>query len=85
VHGIDVAGVAVIRKRVSRAKVLKYFGELPPCLVGIEACPSAHRWAARFKRLVTLLDGQTDAAELFEGPHIWPGAGAEPTSSSRSS
>jgi hypothetical protein len=44
VHGVDVAGAVVIRKRVSRAKVLEYFGELPPCLVGIEACPSAHHW-----------------------------------------
>src|SRR5258705_9689081 len=41
VHGVDAAGSVVIRKRVSRAKVLEYFGELPPCLVGIEACPSA--------------------------------------------
>ena len=39
VHGVDAAGAVVIRKRVSRAKVLEYFGELPPCLVGIEACP----------------------------------------------
>jgi transposase len=44
VHGVDVAGAVVIRKRVSRAKVLEYFGELPQCLVGIEACPSAHHW-----------------------------------------
>jgi transposase len=44
VHGVDVAGAVVIRKRVSRAKVLEYFGELPRCLVGIEACPSAHHW-----------------------------------------
>jgi hypothetical protein len=43
-HGVDVAGAVVMRKRVSRAKVLEYFGELPPCLVGIEACPSAHHW-----------------------------------------
>ena len=34
----------VIRKRVSRAKMLKFFAELPRCLVGIEACPSAHHW-----------------------------------------
>ena len=34
VHGVDVAGAVVIRKRVSRAKVLEYFGELPPCLIG---------------------------------------------------
>ena len=44
VHGVYAAGAVLIRKRISRAKVLEYFGELPPCLVGIEACPSAHHW-----------------------------------------
>lgn len=44
VHGVDGAGAVVIRKRVSRAKMLEFFAELPPCLVGIEACPSAHHW-----------------------------------------
>src|SRR5512133_644801 len=51
VHGVDVAGAVVIRKRVSRAKVLEYFGELPPCLVGIEACPSAHHWSRQLQAL----------------------------------
>jgi transposase len=51
VHGVDVAGGVVIRKRVSRAKVLEYFGELPPCLVGIEACPSAHHWGRELQAL----------------------------------
>jgi hypothetical protein len=37
VRGIDVLGAVVIRKRVSRSEVLEYFGELPLCLVGIEA------------------------------------------------
>jgi hypothetical protein len=37
VHGVDVDGVVVIRKRVSRAKVLEFFAGLPPCLIGIEA------------------------------------------------
>jgi transposase len=41
VHG--VAGSVVIRKRVSRAKVLEYFGGLARCVIGIEA-PSAHHW-----------------------------------------
>ena len=41
----------VIRKRISRAKVLAYFGELPPCLVGIEACPSAHHWSRELQAL----------------------------------
>jgi len=44
VHGVDGAGAVVIRKRVSRAKMLEFFAELAPCLVGIEACPSAHHW-----------------------------------------
>src|SRR6476660_5215635 len=51
VHGVDVAGAVVIRKRVSRAKVLEYFGELPPCLVGSEACPSAHHWGRELQAL----------------------------------
>jgi transposase len=51
VHGVDIAGAVVIRKRVSRAKVLEYFGELPPCLVGIEACPSAHHWGRELEGL----------------------------------
>jgi transposase len=44
VHGVDVDGTVVIRKRVSRTKLLEFFAELPACLVGIEACPSAHHW-----------------------------------------
>ena len=44
VHGVDGAGTVVIRKRVSRVKILEFFADLPPCLVGIEACPSAHHW-----------------------------------------
>ncbi len=44
VHGVDVDGAVVIRKRVSRAKLLEFFADLPACLVGIEACPSAHHW-----------------------------------------
>src|SRR6476661_1020059 len=51
VHGVDAAGAVMIRKRVSRAKVLEYFGELPPCLVGIEACPSAHHWSRQLQSL----------------------------------
>src|SRR5512141_2489057 len=51
VHGVDVAGAVVIRKRVGRAKVLEYFRDLPRCLVGIEACPSAHHWGRELQAL----------------------------------
>jgi transposase len=51
IHGVEVDGAVVIRKRVSRAKVLELFAALPPCLVGIEACPSAHLWSRKLRVL----------------------------------
>jgi len=51
VHGVDSDGAVLIRKRVSRAKVLEFFEALPSCLVGIEACPSAHHWSRRLQAL----------------------------------
>jgi transposase len=42
VHGVDVDGAVVIRKRISRSKMLEFFAELPAFLVGIEVCPSVH-------------------------------------------
>jgi transposase len=51
VHGVDVDGAVVIRKRVSRAKMLEFFSALPPCLVGIEACPSGHYWSRQLQAL----------------------------------
>jgi transposase len=51
VHGVDETGAVVIRKRISRAKVLEFFGALAPCLVGIEACPSAHHWGRELAAL----------------------------------
>ena len=44
-HGVDQNGKVVVRKRFSRAKVLEFFANLPPCLIGMEACPGAHYWA----------------------------------------
>src|SRR5580698_6825912 len=51
VHGVDVEGAVVIRKRVSRAKVLEFFSTLPSSVVGIEACPSAHHWSRQLQAL----------------------------------
>jgi hypothetical protein len=36
IHGVDVDGVVVIRKRITRAKLLEFFASLPACLVGID-------------------------------------------------
>src|SRR5437763_7462821 len=51
VHGVDDDGIVVVRKRVSRAKVLEFFSTLPSCVVGIEACPSAHHWSRELRAL----------------------------------
>ena len=51
VHGVDVDGAVVIRRRISRAKILEFFAVLPSCLVGIEACPSAHHWSRELQAL----------------------------------
>jgi transposase len=45
VHGADDAGAVVIRRKLRRAEILQFFGGLGPCLVGIEACATAHYWA----------------------------------------
>ena len=45
VHAVDEAGSVVMRKRLRRGQVLAFFGEIPPCLVGLEACATAHHWA----------------------------------------
>jgi transposase len=45
VHGIDAAEKVIVRKQLRRSQVLAFFKALPPCLVGMEACASAHYWA----------------------------------------
>ena len=51
VHGIDAVGEVIVRRQVKRAQVLKFFASLPPCLVGIEACASAHHWSRELQAL----------------------------------
>src|SRR5665647_2918603 len=51
IHGVDADGTVIVRKRVGRAKVLEFFAKLPPCLVGMEACATAHQWARELKKL----------------------------------
>jgi transposase len=45
VHAEDQAGKIVLRKRVPRGQVERLFAKLPPSLIGIEACGTAHYWA----------------------------------------
>ena len=45
VHGVDAAGEVSVKKKLRRTEVLAFFQSLPPCLVGMEACATAHFWA----------------------------------------
>src|SRR5262250_3897424 len=51
VHGVDDNGTVVIRKRLRRPDILRFFASLPPCLIGIEACSASHHWARELIRL----------------------------------
>ena len=44
-HGVDAAERPVLRKKLRRKEMMKFFEELPPTPVGIEACASSHHWA----------------------------------------
>jgi transposase len=48
-HGVDASGKVVLRKTVSRARLMELVAQLPPCLIGLEACSGAHEWARRFQ------------------------------------
>ncbi|MBL0941722.1 MAG: transposase, partial [Alphaproteobacteria bacterium] len=48
VYGVDQYGHPVLQKRLSRGKLAEFMVNLPPCLVGMEACGGAHYWARKF-------------------------------------
>jgi transposase len=61
VHGVDERGKAVLRKQLRRAQVAGFFANLPPCVIGMEACASAHYWGrtlTRFGHTVRLMASQ---------------------------
>jgi transposase len=50
-HGVDYNEKVVLKKQLTRTKMLTYFQSLPPCLIGMEACGSAHYWARELQQL----------------------------------
>jgi transposase len=50
-HGVDERGKAVLKKQLKRAQVLPFFANLPPALIGMEACASAHHWGRKLSGL----------------------------------
>jgi transposase len=51
VHGVDSSGGVVLRRQLRRHQVEGFFAKLPRCLIGMEACGTAHHWARRLQAL----------------------------------
>lgn len=51
IHGVDKRGHAVLKKQLKRSQMKEFFVNLPPCLIGMEACGSAHHWARELAKL----------------------------------
>ncbi|MGH8279304.1 MAG: IS110 family transposase [Gammaproteobacteria bacterium] len=49
VHGVDARGKVVLQKRLKRAEMAEFFANLPPCLIGMEACGTAHYWGRKLE------------------------------------
>ena len=72
VHGVDAEGATVLRKQLRRAQVLAFFSRLPRCLVGLEACATAHYWARELRALgheVRLMPAQYVKAYIKRNKH----------------
>src|ERR1700724_730477 len=51
IHGVDAAGNVIVLRQLKRRYVLPFFQRLPPCLIGMEACASAHHWSRELQAL----------------------------------
>jgi transposase len=51
VHGVNAAGRAVLRRKLTRGEVLRFFEAKPKALVGMEACGTGHVWAREISAL----------------------------------
>src|SRR2546425_9102388 len=71
-HGIDAEGTTVLRKRLRRGQVLAFFSRIPRCVVGLEACATAHYWARELGALgheVRLMPAQYVKAYIKRNKH----------------
>jgi transposase len=51
VHGVDAHGDVVVVRKLRRAQVVAFFAKVPVCLIGMEACATAHHWARELTKL----------------------------------
>lgn len=66
-HGVDERGKPAVRRAMKRDDMLPYFANLEPCLIGMEACGSAHHWA---RKLIALGHTVKLMAPQFVKPYV---------------
>ena len=77
VHGVDTAGAVVLRRRLRRSEVVRFFSMLPACLIGIEACATGLAGRRSPRSAATFLcaghaqqpGGESPLCNLMEGKH----------------
>jgi transposase len=52
-HGVGPGGCVVLRRKIRRAQMLSFFANLPRCMIGMEACATAHHWARELSLTVS--------------------------------
>jgi transposase len=67
VHGVDYDGEVVVRKQLKRSQVRRFFANLEPCLIGMEACSGAHFWS---RELTGLGHSVRVMAPIFVKPYL---------------
>ena len=75
VHGVDAEGMTVLRRRLTRARLLEFFRKIDSCRVGIEACAASHHWARELRAL-------GHDVRLMPPSYVKPYAGQGPQGSS---
>jgi len=81
VHGVDAHGHIVVRRRLWRSGVIAYFRSLEPCLVGMEACATAHHWARELTALGHTVKLMPPAYQALDPLHwLRPGRASTGTS-----
>jgi hypothetical protein len=51
IHGVNAQGKVMLKKQLRREQMMAFFTSLVPCLIGMEACGSAHHWARKLQAL----------------------------------
>jgi transposase len=67
IHGVDEHGKRLFNKQLRRAQMASFFANIPPCLIGMEACASAHFWA---NKLISMGHNVKLMAPQFVKPYV---------------